>query len=79
MDTKQRILDGLQLGKDIEFHYGTYNYFISQNSDGGYLFCCIETKFPQQFASMESLLAKAMVGNVKLPEVLADIAIDYIG
>ncbi|WP_317854041.1 hypothetical protein [Chakrabartyella piscis] len=79
MDTKERILDALETGKDIEFHYGTYNYFITRNSDGGYLYCCIETKFPQQYASKASLLEKAMVGNVKIESVMNELEIDYIG
>ena len=77
-DTEGLLIESLQTGREIEFSYGDFHYFISRNSKEDWYIYCEETHSSQHFPSYESLLTLGTLQNILLSQLWEHIQIDCI-
>lgn len=77
-DNKVVFEDVLNTGREIEFHYGGYNYFLSRNKNNQWYIYCEQTKITDVYNTSQELLERARLGDVDINSVWNNVVIDYL-
>lgn len=76
-DIKAVFEDALNIGHEMEFHLGEFDYFLGRKK-GEWQIYCEQTKETQAFATPNDLLNNAVLHDNKISAVWEEIIIDYL-
>lgn len=77
-DNKAVFEVALNTCREVEFHYGGYNYFLSRNKNNQWYIYCEQTKITEIYNTHEELLGRARLGGIDINSIWNDIVIDYL-
>lgn len=77
-DNKAVFEDALNTGREVEFHYAGYHYFLSRNQRKQWYIYCEQTKITETYNTPQELLRRARLGDIEIHSIWNSIVIDYL-